>query len=217
MEELSVRFGEKESPKRYQSLASATQRTFNHVFWNSQENCLYDVVSDSGPDASVRPNQIFAVSLRHSMMQWQRQANVLSTVEQRLLTPCGLRTLSPDNPNYKGRYEGDTYHRDAAYHQGTVWPWLLGPFISAYCRVHGSSDSSREHVRELLRPIEECLRDGALGQIAEIYDGDEPQRPRGCFAQAWSVAEVLRVIFEDVYPAKKKQMQAPAIATSARN
>ncbi len=211
MEDLSARFDHTESAQRYHFLASVTQKTFNSVFWNSHENCLYDSLDNDNPDASIRPNQILAVSLRHSMLDSLRQANVLRIVEQRLLTPYGLRTLSQDDPNYKGRYEGDPFHRDAAYHQGTVWPWLLGPFITAYLRVHGSTVSSRKHARNLLRSLEERLQNGALGQVAEIYDGDAPQLPRGCFAQAWSVAEILRVLLGDIYPAKKKHMSGNTV------
>jgi glycogen debranching enzyme len=132
------------------------------------------------------------------MLPPDRAALVVNAVEKHLLTPFGLRTLSREDPNYKPRYEGDPLHRDAAYHEGTVWPWLLGPFITAYVRVHDDSQAARQHARELLRALESQLSVAALGQIAEIYDAEPPQRPRGCFAQAWSVAELLRVLAEDI-------------------
>ncbi|HEX3104091.1 MAG TPA: amylo-alpha-1,6-glucosidase, partial [Terriglobales bacterium] len=168
-------------------------------FWNSNLRCLYDVVDDGQPDASIRPNQIFAVSLHHSMLSAERARAVVEAVERELLTPVGLRTLSPGDPQYRGTYQGDQRSRDSAYHQGTVWPWLLGPFISAYVKVNGGSAQSRSRAHDLLRGIEKHLTEAGIGQISEIFDGDAPHQPRGCFAQAWSVAEVSRVLCEDVY------------------
>jgi glycogen debranching enzyme len=133
------------------------------------------------------------------MLSSERAHAVVETVERELLTPVGLRTLAPSDVRYRPRYEGDQYSRDSAYHQGTVWPWLLGPFITAYVRVNGGTSSAREHAHGLLRGLEEHLREAGLGQISEIFDADEPHLPRGCFAQAWSVAEILRALCEDVY------------------
>jgi predicted glycogen debranching enzyme len=202
MEDLASRFGDPEAANRYRANTSLVQETFNRVFWNTEANCLYDVVGDDHADASVRPNQVFAVSLRHSMLNQERAAQILGVVERELLTPYGLRSLSPRDPHYKGRYEGNRFERDSAYHQGTVWPWLMGPYITAYCNVHdGSSEETRQHARELLKPLEAQMEKAGLGQVAEIYDGEEPRRARGCFAQAWSVGELLRVLGENVYPA----------------
>jgi predicted glycogen debranching enzyme len=201
MENLAGRFGDPEAANRYRAKASLAQETFNRVFWNTEANCLYDVVGDDHSDASVRPNQLLAVSLRHSMLNQERAAQVLGVVERELLTPYGLRSLSPRDPQYKGRYEGNRFERDSAYHQGTVWPWLMGPYITAYCKVHGSSEEARQHARELLKPLEAQMEEAGLGQVGEIYDGEEPRRARGCFAQAWSVGELLRVLGENVYPA----------------
>ena len=120
-------------------------------------------------------------------------------MERELLTPVGLRTLNPADPRYRGTYQGDQRSRDSAYHQGTVWPWLLGPFVSAYVKVNGASEQSRSRANELLRGMEEHLTEAGLGQISEIFDGEAPHQPRGCFAQAWSVAEILRALCEDVY------------------
>src|SRR5262249_7668710 len=152
-----------------------------------------DVVNGGPPDAAIRPNQILAVSLRHSMLSRERAASVVATVERELLTPVGLRSLSPADPRYLGRYEGDQRSRDAAYHQGTVWPWLLGPFFEAYLKINEFDAASRQRVSDWMKAWETELESGGLGQISEIYDGDAPHRPVGCTAQAWSVAELLRI------------------------
>ncbi|HEY2170127.1 MAG TPA: amylo-alpha-1,6-glucosidase [Candidatus Angelobacter sp.] len=199
MEDLAARFEDEDRRKQYSGLASLASETFNRIFWNNDLRCLYDVVNDGRPDGSMRPNQIFAVSLHHSMLSAERARAVVGTVERELLTPVGLRTLSPADPQYRGAYQGDQRSRDSAYHQGTVWPWLLGPFISAYVKVNGGSAQSRSRAHDLLRGVEKHLTEAGVGQISEIFDGDAPHQPRGCFAQAWSVAEVLRALCEDVY------------------
>jgi predicted glycogen debranching enzyme len=199
MEELAQRFGAEELRQRYSALASKVLWSFNRLFWNREKNCLYDVVSDGPPDATIRPNQIFAVSLHHAMLSRERARGVVEIVERELLTPVGLRTLASSDSHYRPRYEGDQFSRDSAYHQGTVWPWLLGPFIAAYVRVNGGTAAAREHARGLLRGLEAHLSEAGLGQISEIFDAEAPHRPRGCFAQAWSVAEILRALCQDVY------------------
>ncbi len=211
MEALAQRFGDETLRERYSTLASMASEAFSRLFWNSEENCLYDVIENGVADASIRPNQIFAVSLHHSMLSRDLALAVVTTVERELLTPVGLRTLAPSDPHYRPRYEGDQRSRDSAYHQGTVWPWLLGPFITAYVRVQDGSASAREHAHGLLCGLEARLNQAGLGQISEIFDGaadgDTPHLPRGCFAQAWSVAEGLRALCEDVYqvvPATQK-------------
>ena len=199
MEDLAARFGDEDLRKKYSGMASLANATFNRVFWNRDTGCLYDVVNGNAPDASIRPNQIFAVSLHHSMLSPERARAIVTTVERELLTPMGLRTLSPKDPRYRSSYEGNQYSRDSAYHQGTVWPWLLGPFISAYVRVNGGTPQSRSRAHDLLRGIEQHLTEACVGQVSEIFDGDAPHHPQGCFAQAWSVAEVLRALCEDVF------------------
>jgi predicted glycogen debranching enzyme len=199
MEDLAGRFGYDELRKKYSNLASLARWTFNRLFWNPEQNCLYDVVNGGPPDGSIRPNQIFAVSLHHSMLSPERARSVVETVERELLTPVGLRTLSRSDSRYRAIYDGDQYSRDSAYHQGTVWPWLLGPFVSAYVRVNGGTGEARKCAHELFRALQEHLSEAGLGQISEIFDADPPHAPRGCIAQAWSVAELLRALCQDVY------------------
>ncbi|MBV9769963.1 MAG: glycogen debranching protein, partial [Bryobacterales bacterium] len=140
---------------------------------------------------------IFAVSLPYPLLEAEQALRVVEVVERELLTPYGLRTLSPRDPNYRGRYHGDPASRDGAYHQGTAWPWLLGPFVTAYVKVHGGSDDARGAARRFLDPLHAHLREAGLGQISEVFDGDAPHRPGGCFAQAWNVAEILRGYIND--------------------
>jgi predicted glycogen debranching enzyme len=199
MEDLARRLGDASSSERYGKLAANAAESFNRLFWNETRNCLYDVIENGIANASIRPNQIFAVSLHHSMLAKDKAHAVVEAVEHDLLTPVGLRTLAPSDPRYRPHYEGDQLSRDSAYHQGTVWPWLLGPFITAYIKVNDGSAAAREHARSLLRGLETHLIEAGLGQISEIFDGDAPHLPRGCFAQAWSVAEILRALCEDIY------------------
>jgi predicted glycogen debranching enzyme len=167
-------------------------------FWNEAEGCLFDVVDvDHRPgqvDASFRPNQIFAVGgLPLNLLPSDRAGLVVEAVEQRLLTPMGLRSLAPGSPGYAARYEGGPAERDGRYHQGTVWPWLIGPFVEAWVRVHGASARSRREARtRFLAPLLQ-LADLTGGHLPEIADAEAPHNPRGCPAQAWSAAEVLRL------------------------
>lgn len=171
---------------------------FNRLFWNDEHQCLYDVVDGEIRDASIRPNQVLAVSLTYSMVDEEHSRKILSAVEKHLLTPLGLRSLAPSDPAYRPRYGGDVASRDSAYHQGTVWPWLMGPFITAYMRVHKASPEAHDKVRGWLSNFEEHLRTAGLGHISEVADGNPPHTPGGCIAQAWSVGEVLRALSEDV-------------------
>jgi predicted glycogen debranching enzyme len=182
--------------ERYRGMAQRASAAFEALFWNEGAGCLYDVIAPQGPDGSIRPNQILAVSLPYSMLDDAKSRRVLEVVEWELLTPYGLRTLSPRDPQYRGKYEGDSRSRDSSYHQGTVWPWLLGPFLTAYGKVHGDSPEVRDRVDRFLQPLREHLWQAGLGQISEVFDGDAPHRPGGCIAQAWSVAEVLRTYVE---------------------
>src|SRR5437867_1256206 len=216
MEDLAHKFADEAGRKRYRNMAAVASWSFNHLFWNENAGCLYDVVDGGPPDASIRPNQIFAVSLPHSLLSPERAKSVVEKVQEHLLTPYGLRSLAPSDPQYRGRYRGGPAERDGAYHQGTVWPWLMGPFISAYVKVNRDSDVARRQAAEWLAPLKDHLADGGLGHISEILDGDSPQRPCGCIAQAWSVAEILRALVEDVYGLRPMpQPQVPAAQARA--
>ena len=186
------------SPATAQELAARAARAsdrFREVFWNEERGCLYDVIRTNGErDASLRPNQLFALSLPYSLIDGARAESILRVVEEHLLTPVGLRTLSPDDPRFAPRCAGTQHERDGAYHQGTVWPWLFGPFITALARVHGESGVARGSC--LLAGLEPHLDDVCVGTISEVFDGAPPHEPRGCVAQAWSVAEVIRVMAE---------------------
>jgi predicted glycogen debranching enzyme len=192
MECFAGRFDRGEERTHYAVMADRVKASFAPLFWNESAGCLYDLVNGSERDASIRPNQIFAVSLEQGMLSSTQAKSVVSVVEQHLLTPYGLRSLSPRDPQYRGRYEGNVFDRDSAYHQGTVWPWLIGPFITAYLNVHGRSGSARQHVARWVEPFRSFIAKEGLGQIPEVFDGDAPHRPGGCYAQAWSVAELLR-------------------------
>ena len=199
MEEIASCLGDNSAKKRYNSMAALTKWSFNRLMWNEKGGYLYDVINGGPPDASIRPNQIFAVSLRHSMLSPERAKQIVSIVQEYLLTPYGLRSLALSDPHYRGRYTGDGASRDGAYHQGTVWPWLMGAFITAYIKVTGGSDMARRQAQVWLAALKEHLADAGVGHISEIFEGDAPHRPVGCIAQAWSVSEVLRATVEDIY------------------
>ena len=166
--------------------------SFNHRFWHAEKNHLFDVVDgENGDDPAFRPNQIFAISLNHPVLERSRWAPVVDAVRDRLLTPFGLRSLAPGEPDYKPRYFGDLRARDAAYHQGTVWAWLIGPFIDAWLRVHPGDTATARH---FLDAFAGHLSEAGIGSISEVFDAEAPFTPRGCIAQAWSVAEVLRCL-----------------------
>ena len=211
MEELAARFKYAKAKKDYAGMADNALASFNEKFWNEEAGCLFDVVNGETRDPSIRPNQVIAISLTNSMLSKDRAASVLRVVERELLTPRGLRTLSPNDPNYIGRYEGDPRRRDGSYHQGTVWPWLMGPYITAYIKTFGEK-AGRKFATDWLENFHEHLYEACLGQVSEIFDGDAPHTPRGCVAQAWSVSEVLRAAIEDV---NKKLSTRPAAAKVA--
>ena len=196
MEDLALRYDYAADSRHYGEIADRARNSFAQLFWNEAAGCLYDVVDGDARDASMRPNQVFAVSLFHKMLPPDKAKAVLDAVERQLLTPYGLRSLAPGDPRYRGRYEGDPASRDSAYHQGTVWPWLMGPFISAYLDVHGRSREAQAQTRQWLAELQRYTAEEGLGQVPEVFDGDAPQRAGGCIAQAWSVAELLRVLLD---------------------
>ncbi|MBN2581863.1 MAG: glycogen debranching enzyme family protein [Planctomycetes bacterium] len=170
-----------------------TTEAFRRTFWNESLGCLYDCVNDRGADATIRPNQLFGVSLPHAPIDGKQGRAVVNVVRQKLLTPFGLRSLPPDVPNYHGQYAGGWFDRDRAYHQGTAWAWLLGAYVDALMATADVPSVARHEAQQLIDSALGNLDDGALGSINEIFDGDPPHTPRGCIAQAWSVAEILRV------------------------
>ncbi|MGE5645713.1 MAG: amylo-alpha-1,6-glucosidase [Acidobacteriota bacterium] len=190
-----------EAARAYEEQAARARESFNARFWYEPGGYLYDVVDgENGDDASCRPNQVLAISLDNPALDPARWEAVLHVVEERLLTPYGLRTLAPGSPDYKARYYGDPRARDAAYHQGTVWPWLIGPFIDAWIKAR---PEDRAGARRFLEGFEPALGMACIGSISEIYDAEPPYTPRGCIAQAWSVAEVLRAWVKTAAPASE--------------
>jgi predicted glycogen debranching enzyme len=172
--------------------ADHARESFNRRFWYEAGGHLYDVVDgESGDDAACRPNQVFAIALDHPILDRSRWEAVIQVARQRLLTPVGMRSLAPGHPEYKAKYYGDLRSRDAAYHQGTVWGWLIGPFVDAWLKVY---PEDRAGARALLEGFSAHLSSACVGSISEIFDAEPPYTPRGCVAQAWSVAEVLRCL-----------------------
>ncbi len=204
MEDLAESFGDETNEKQYKTMAACARKSFNEQFWNEQTGCLYDVINGDERDASIRPNQVLAISLTNSMVSRVRAKAILRVVERELLTPRGLRTLSPNDSRYIGRYEGDTRSRDGSYHQGTVWPWLMGPYITAYVKTLGEN-AGRKFATQWFKNFDDHLTEACLGQVSEIFDGDPPHTPRGCVAQAWSVAEILLAAVENVHVTKSAE------------
>ena len=194
MSDLASEFEDALGLKQYATMADLARWSFGQVFWREDIGCLFDVIEPSGEKApQMRPNQIFAVSLHYTMLTKERAQGVVEAVRSQLLTPFGLRSLAASDPDYQGHYTGGVAERDGAYHQGTVWPWLIGPFVSAYLRIHEQSKAAGKQAKEWLGPLEDYLLKDGLGQLPEIFEGDAPHRPCGCIAQAWTVAELLRV------------------------
>jgi len=186
-----------ENTKHYKSMADKVAASFCQLFWNDTTGCLNDcILPDGSVDASLRPNQIFAVSLPFSPLPLQKQKSVVEVVQRELLTPYGLRTLAASDGRYKGTYTGPQRERDEAYHQGTVWPFLIGPFVESWMKVNGFNRKNKKKAAEFILPLMQHLTDdGCLGQLCEIFDGDPPHKPKGCIAQAWSVAELIRMYY----------------------
>lgn len=200
MEEWATRFGEDGS--HYAALAAHAKESFAKEFWNEKDGCLYDVVDGLEGDATLRPNQIYAVSLPYRMLDADKEKKIVDKVYEKLYAKTGLRSLSPDDKEYHPTYEGCLDKRDHAYHQGTSWGFLLGGFLTAYVHVYGTSKEVITQVDAMLDATREQFYHGCIGSIAEIFDGDEPHTSRGCYAQAWSVGEILRAYTEDILPYK---------------
>jgi len=185
--------GQNRDAEMVKASAEKVKNNFLSVFWNDDKACLYDYVNGEVKDDAVRPNQIFALSLPFPLIDDKEKAeSILKIITEKLYTPVGLRSLSPDHPDYKNHYGGDQYHRDSAYHEGTVWSWLIGPYVDALIKVKNERSKARMVIEHFLYHLDE----GCIGQISEIFDADAPHHPRGCVAQAWGVAETIRVIKE---------------------
>ena len=186
---------DKKAERHFKSIAAKVKKSFCELFWNETIGYLNDcILPDGSVDSTLRPNQIFAVSLPFSPLSPKLARCIVDVVQKELLTSYGLRTLNTQSSHYKGRYTGPQQQRDQAYHQGTVWPYLIGPFIEAYLKVNNFSQKSKDEASDFIEPLMRHLsEDGCVGSISEIFDGDKPQQPKGCIAQAWSVAELIRV------------------------
>lgn len=185
-----------EDAREYEEMLEKVKVSFNTTFWNDDMQCLKDVVSNSIYDTQLRCNQIWAVSVPFSPLPLEKAKLVVQCVYEKLYTPYGLRTLACDDPQFVGEYSGSLYKRDMSYHQGSVWVFPLGSYFRAYLKVHGNSAVAKAYVREQLAYFEDALMEGCVGQLPELYDGLDPHTSRGCFAQAWSVGEILKICKE---------------------
>lgn len=224
--DVAEREGDGAAAGEYRSEADRHRAAFNRRFWNAGARCCYDVVYDAGADAAIRPNQLLAVSLPHPVLSEDRWSATVETVAAKLLTPRGIRTLSPDHSAYQGRYAGDVVARDRAYHQGCAYPWLLGPYASAVARASGRTPAGIERIKSAMRGCLNFMRGEGLGLLPELFDGDAPHRPGGAVADARGVAEIARAWAEDVLdrrpqpaaksaPAAGLAAPAPAVAPAA--
>lgn len=209
MESLAVKYGEDAS--HYTQLAKKVKTSFCEKFWNEEAGCLFDVIDDDcghvNPnhtediyDASIRPNQIYAVSLPYTMLDKDKAKSVVDVVKEKLFVGVGLRSLDPAHEDYHPIYVGSLPKRDAAYHQGTAWGFITGGFVTAYCNVYGRNSETAKEVLSMLAPMKAHLYDNCIGSICEIFDGNAPHNGRGCYAQAWSIGETLRCYTEDILP-----------------
>ncbi|MFO0972248.1 MAG: amylo-alpha-1,6-glucosidase [Phycisphaerae bacterium] len=206
--QLAERIGDASRAERWSDAAYAAAHSFNARYWNGDAGCCLDVVDANhvpgSVDPAIRPNQLLAISLTYPVLEPHRWAGVVEVCRQKLLTPIGLRTLDPDHADFRAHYRGDLPNRDRAYHQGTIWPWLLGPFISAAVRAAGNTPAARRAARGWLAGLEAHLDAAGLGSVSEVAEAEPPHRPDGCPFQAWSVAEPLRALVEDVLDAGPK-------------
>jgi predicted glycogen debranching enzyme len=195
--DLVEKNNETEESIKYRVLANNLKKSFLENFLCPERGYLFDYINGNDSDISFRPNQIFAISLPYPLLDKEISASILKMIEEKLLTPFGLRTLAADDPKYISKYRGNQFSRDAAYHQGTVWSWLLGPYITAKVKLEG--EAGKKAARELLKKFESHFRDACIGNVSEIFEGEAPFLPKGCIAQAWGAAEILRTYIEDVH------------------
>jgi predicted glycogen debranching enzyme len=199
MELLAKRFDQKGEQERYSKMAEKVKKSFRERFWNPEKCFLFDVVHRGQDDSSLRPNQVIATALDFSMLDRERREVIIETVWKKLWGTYGLKTISADDRRFVGDYVGDWNHRGNAYHNGTVWAWLIGPFVTAFLKARNHEEDWRNFAfRNFLQPLFQGVFKAGLGTLSEIFDGNEPHSPRGCIAQAWSVAEPLRALVEDV-------------------
>jgi glycogen debranching enzyme len=209
--ELAYRLGRLTTADDLSALSRLIKIAFNERFWNETGKCCFDVVTDRGQDPSVRPNQLLALSLPFPVLSLDRHPPVLERMLRDLRTPVGVRTLSPHEPGYAGRYAGNVIQRDRAAHGGSAYPWLLGPLVTAYIRVHGRGEGARREAGELLQGCLNHLRGDGAGQLPELFDADAPHAPGGAIASALSVAEVLRAYYEDVLDRAPMRTGTPSV------
>jgi len=205
---------EKENYNLLNEYAQKAYESFNKSFWFEKGGYLYDVIDgENAEDSSCRPNQIFAISLKHPILKEDLWRPVLNVAKERLLTPVGLRSLSPGDPDYKSKYFGDLRTRDAAYHQGTVWPWLIGPFIDAWKKTY---PDDKESIKDFLKGFKDHLNEACIGSISEVFDAEAPFTARGCISQAWSVAEILRCLIKqsNILKAMQEKSQTKTVPNS---
>ncbi len=214
MAELAGRFGAPEEAVDFARKADRVQARFPEVFWNPDRECLYDVVDGARADPAIRPNQLLAISLPFTLLSAAQAEKVLNVVEEKLVTPVGLRSLAPGEKDYHPVYDGDALQRDGAYHQGTVWSWLIGPYVMAVFRLKGREEA-RRRAAPMLERIKEHLAQGGIGTISEIFDATPPYEPKGCIAQAWSVGEILRVCREVLLGGAPPPPAAPPVPPEA--
>ncbi len=193
LRDLAGEFRETKDQQRFADLAEKIHESFGTLFWNEKKGCLYDLVEDNFHDPTMRPNQILALSLPFPLITGEKAQKVLAAVRRELYTSFGFRTLDPGNEHYQGEYRGDILHREGASHQGTVWPWLIGPYADALLNVFGPTEAVKNELKQLVLPFEAHLQEMGLGSVSEMFDGNPPHKARGCTARAWGVAELLRV------------------------
>jgi glycogen debranching enzyme len=195
---LASRLGNGAAAKSLEESAERVKAAFNQRFWNGNLQFCYDVLGDEGNDAALRPNQVLAISLPHAVLNSDRRIAVLQRVRDELQTPYGVRSLGPREAGYQGKYLGNIVSRDSAQHQGSVYPWLIGPLATAYLKIHGRGESERATVLKWIEPCLGYMEGDGLGQLRELFDGDAPHAPRGAIASALGVAEILRVYAREV-------------------